>query len=274
MGDASRLKEGLRTEVLRAGIERAASGATPLSAVLLLRDDELPWVLVTDSRGVAHPRVISYVDLLATLDGSSVIEQLAGEAVRRTSLPPLPEGCLLVDTSERLSGRTLTVTGTLPAASHLFVLEQEGETTTHPIPLPRIAYRAVWVEETRSVANLSVALCSPDLRGRPTEETEIYRWAFSNVYDKFSDVLEGVCWPGLRSVRCDLSEVPRAAVLAFVGIPNDADRYAQDISPNAPTATYKTFLETIEERGGLDHDWLVPCAMSLRDLHRQKRRKD
>jgi hypothetical protein len=79
--------------------------------VLLLREDELPWALVTDSGGVAHSHVLSYVDLLATLDGSSVIEQLASDAVRTTKLPPLPEGTLLVDTDERLSSRT--VTGTL-----------------------------------------------------------------------------------------------------------------------------------------------------------------
>jgi hypothetical protein len=103
------LDQGLALEV-----EAASSGELKQSVVLLMRPDRLPRVVVTDERGVVHSRVISYVDLLATLDASTVIDQLEREPTRTLSLPPLPPGVLLVDILERASGTSYVVTGVLP----------------------------------------------------------------------------------------------------------------------------------------------------------------
>lgn len=76
------LDRGLALEV-----EAASSGELKQSVVLLMRPDRLPRATVTDERGVIHSRVISYVDLLATLDASTVIDQLEREPTRRLSRP-------------------------------------------------------------------------------------------------------------------------------------------------------------------------------------------
>jgi hypothetical protein len=261
------LRRGLRIEV-----ESALLGEAGPAVALLLRPERLPRAVLTDRRGVVAQKVISYVDLLATLDRSAIVEQLEREAVRSYSLPPLPAGAVLLSVEERPSGATYAVTGATRAASHLFTLRQGDEESTHLIPLPPIAYRAVWEEATRSLKALSIALCSPELSGEPTPHTELYRWPFSNVYENFGGALEGVCWYQRGSVRLSLDEIPEKAVFAFVGIPNEADRYSGDLTHRAPYGGYRTFLEAIEEGGGIAHEWLVPCGMTVKDLHYQNRR--
>jgi hypothetical protein len=71
-----------------------------------------------------------------------------------------------------------------------------------------------------------------------------------------------------------LSEVPDKLVRVFVAIPNDADRYAGDLTHNAPYGGYKSFLEAIEEGGGIPHEWLRPCDLTIRELHEQKGRTE
>jgi hypothetical protein len=267
--DVSDLKRGLKVEA-----EAAAAGEVRESVVLLLRPDRLPRAVVTDARGVVRSRVISYVDLLATLDRSVVVGQLEKEPTRTLSLPALPPGALLVDLTERASGNAYTVTGTCPPAEHLFALEQRDETTTYRINMPRIAYRALWHEKKRCVTELSLALLSPELEGEPTPETELYRWPFSNVYSTFGGVREGVCWYGKERIELSLSEIPEKLVRRFASVPNDADRYSADLTHNAPYGSYAGFLEAIEEGGGIEHEWLVPCGMTMEQLHRQDGRED
>lgn len=281
--DAGRLKRGLRTEIeLALSGEGTTSNEAEPSVVLLIKPRRLPRALVTDSRGVVTAKAVDYVDLLAALDRSAVVTELEKEPVRTLKIPDLPRGAVLLDVVERPSGASYVVSGFTPPSEHLVVVEGGKKTTTHEIKLPAIAYRAVWDSRTRHISALSLALCSPDLAGEPNAGTELFRWPLSNVYSSFGfvldggapiDVLEGVCWPTMRSLKMDLAEVPEKAVLGFVAVPNNADGYTRDLSRNAPVAGYRPFLEKIEERGGILHDWLEPCAMTLKDLHEQRRRK-
>lgn len=263
------LKRDLATDVAKT-LGAAVSGP---SVVLLIRPNELPRALVTDGRGVVTPRILDYVDLLSALDSSSVIQELEREPVRTLPLAELPAGTLCVDLVERPSGNSYAVTGTSPPAEHLVVLDEAGETSTHLVPLPRIAWRAVWDERRRSVRTLSLALCSPQLEGEPDGDTELYRWPFSNVYHTFGGALEGVCWPAKDRISLELREIPAKLVTAFAGMPNDADHYTRDLCHNAPASGYRPFLDLIEQRGGLEHDWLNPCAMTIKHLHDQRRRE-
>lgn len=271
----ARLKRGLKTEIqLALSAEGALPGEGPEPSVLLLvRQGRMPAALITDARGVSTPKTLDYVDLLTALDRSAVVTELEKDPVREHRIPDLPPGALLLCMTERPSGNSFVVTGTAPPASHLFVVEGEGRTTTHEVALPHVAYRAEWDSRSRSVAHLSLALCSPDLEGAPSPETELYRYPFSNVYHAFSNVLEGVCWPTMGQIETPLSGIPERIVAAFFAVPNDADRYARDLSGNAPFKGYRAFLEAVEKGGKLDHDWLEPCSMTLRDLHDQKRRE-
>lgn len=268
--DLERLKRGLRTDVSRA---LGAGGEPEPSVVLLVKPGELPRALVTDSRGVTTPRILDYVDLLTTLDSSSVVTELEKEPVRTLKMPVLPAGAILLDLIERPSGNSYIVTGTASPARHVFVLDEAGSTTTHLIDLPHIAWRAEYNERYRAVTRLSLALCSPDLTDEPGEQTELFRWPFSNVYHHFDGALEGVCWPNKNRIRLDLAEIPEKSVATFAAMPNDADRYARDLCHNAPCAGYKDFLRLVEKRGSIEHDWLNPCAMTIKDLHDQKRRE-
>lgn len=280
--DAGKLKRGLRTEMELALSGEGTTGeeAEP-SVVLLIKPRRLPRALVTDSRGVVSPKVIDYVDLLAALDRSAVVTELEKEPVRTLRIPDLPQGAVLLDVVERPSGASYVVSGTTRPSEHLVVVEGGGKTTTHEVRLPAIAYRAVWDSRTRRLSALSLALCSPELSGEPNADTELFRYPLSNTYTTFRfnvdgtevDVLEGVCWPTMRCLEMDLAEVPEKAVSGFVAVPNNADGYTRDLSRNAPVAGYRPFLQKIEERGGVLHDWLEPCAMTLKDLHEQRRRQ-
>lgn len=263
------IKRGLKVEA-----EAARAGQLGESVVLLLRPDALPRALVTGPDGVVRPRVISYVDLVATLDRSCAVDLLSQEPTRRLSLPPLPAGTVLVDALERPSGNSYVLTGTVPEGEHLFALTRGGETTTFVLSLPKICYRVVWNEASRTTSEFSLALCSPALTGEPTAETHLYRWPFSNVYGHFGGVREGVCWYQRGQVITDLRQVPERLVRAFVAIPNDADRYAGDLTHHAPCGTYETFLQAIEEGGEIPHEWLEPCGLTVEELHEHKSRKE
>lgn len=261
--------------------EGTTSNEAEPSVVLLVKPRRLPRALITDSKGVVTPKVLDYVDLLAALDRSAVVTELEREPVRTLKIPDLPQGALLLDVVERPSGSSYVVSGATRPSEHLVVVEGAGKTTTHEVKLPAIAYRAVWDARTRRLSALSLALCSPDLEGEPNADTELFCWPLSNVYSSFQfaidgvhkDVMEGVCWPTMWRLDMDLAEVPEKAVSGFVAVPNNADGYTRDLSRNAPVAGYRPFLEKIEERGGVLHDWLEPCAMTLKDLHEQRRRQ-
>ena len=281
--DLERLKRNLKTEIALtlSGGNTSANNGSPdglrtlprgPSAVLLITPRTLPRALVTDSRGVTTPKILDYVDLVSTLDSSAVVTELQKDPVRTLQLPELPAGAILMDLHERPSGNSYTVTGALPPETHLFVLDESGETSTHEVALSHVIYRAVWDERTSSVSALSLALASPDLAGEPSAGTELYRWPWSNVYHHFGGVLEGVCWPSKSEITLALSEIPEKMVRQFAGLPNNVNRYTQDLSGNAPVAGYRAFLELLERRGRVDHDWLEPATMTVRDLHEQRRR--
>ena len=282
--ESERLKRNLKTEIALAlsGESASANDGSPdglgtlpkgPSAVLLVTPYKLPRALVTDSRGVTTPKVLDYVDLVSTLDSSAVVTELEKDPVRTLPLPELPAGAILMDLHERPSGNSYTVTGALRPETHLFVLDNEGEISTHEVNLPYVIYRAVWDERTSSVSALSLALGSPDLAGEPGADTELYRWPWSNVYHHFGGVLEGVCWPSKSQITLALSEIPEKMVRQFAGLPNNVNRYTGDLSGNAPVAGYRAFLELLERKGRVDHDWLEPANMTVRDLHEQQRRK-
>ena len=255
--------------------EAALPGAP--SIVITITTDELPRALITDARGVTTPHVMDYVDLLSCLDESVTIKALETDPVRVVRHPPLPDGALFVDTLERRGGSSYVVTGVREPATHPFALEAPSGTddagvSTHLVALPWVCYRAEWDREGRSVRRLSLALCSPELAGRPTGNTPLYRYPFSNCYTKFQGVLEGVCWPDKHDIDVGLAGIPEKIVDAFFALPNDPRRYTRDLSSNAPTNDYRRFLEIAEREGELLHDWLEPAAMTVEDLHLQRRR--
>lgn len=270
------LKRSLKVEV-----QAALCGETKGSVALLLEADRLPRAIVTDAKGVSTTRVVSYVDLLATLDESATVSALTREATHHVELAAPPDGTLLLDLIERASANSYVLSGYAPSREYLFSLEQgfsghEGkELTTYNITLPPIVYRAVWNEETHGVSELSICLLSPGLEGAPTPETELYRWPFSNVYTHFQGVLEGVCWYHKEQIPTSLAQVPEKLVERFVRIPNNADRYSGDLSINTPPdvpTSYVGLLETLEARRGVPHDWLVPVGKTVRQLHTQEGR--
>lgn len=210
--DLEKLKRNLRTDIALTlsgeGATGAGDGRIEPSALLLMKPRELPRALITDSRGVTTPKVLDYVDLISTLDSSSVVTELEREPVRTLALPELPDGALLVDLIERPSGNSYVLTGTIQPQAHLFVLDEGDATSTHELNLPRICYRAHWDGRQRNVITLALALCSPALKGEPTAATELYRWPFSNVYHDFGGTLEGVCWPSKKEIELNLAEMP------------------------------------------------------------------
>ena len=272
------LKSGLKTEIELALRGEGAGGGVPEpSAVWLLKERSLPRALVTDARGVVTPKVVDYVDLLSMLDASCVVSELRKPPVRRVPLPTLPEGALFVDMIERSSGSSYVVTGVAAPREHPFVTDGAAGPTTHDLLLPHLAYRVLWHEAEGTLEDLCLALCSPDLEGPPTARTEIYRFPFAHVYDHDARYgqparYQRVCWNGLGSVRCALADVVPAGVEAFLSSPNDAVGHAAHISPYAPTRDYVGFLAAVERNRGLEHDWLEPCAMTIEDLHHQRRR--
>ena len=276
------LKQTVRVDVLRAESGSSAGakdGPRPVprpSIVLYLADGEPPRVLVTDARGRVLPKVLSYVDLLYTLDESSVVEELARDPEERRRLPPLPEGALQVDLIERASGSSYVVTGVLPPETHTFPVDRGDASEIFEVPMPRIVYRVEWHEATRRVRAFSLAVLSPEHEGPVTPATEVYSYPFSNVYSVHGALLEGVCWPVGRGIETGLHHVPDRIVRAFMGSPNDALSYARDVQAlvnEQGLDSYEDLLQSAERAGGVPHDWLTPAAMNVQQFHDQKRRK-
>ncbi len=305
-------KMGLATEIELAlngaGTSPGELAGPEPCVVWIMKQGELPRALVTDARGVTTPKIVDFVDILRALDDSCVIEELQKEPPERAvPLPALPEGALLLNLTERLSATSYVVTGAARAREHPFSAHggpvgSEDLVTTHDINLPPIVYRASWTPseaaDATAAANantgagagharhdppgrlrsLHLALCSPDLKGNPTADTELYRWPWQHVYDHdtggFGAYYGKVCWDGLAGVRCRMGQIAELAVGAFVSDPNDAGPdHAGQLSPYAPTRDYRGFLRACEERGGLEHDWLEPLGMTVEDFHHQTRRE-
>lgn len=270
--ELSLLRGGLKTE-----IERALAGEHRQSIVLLIRDDRLPMVSITDERGMVTNKVASLVDVLAALDNSTTISQLRQDEVRHTDLPALPANTLLASVAERPEGKSFTVTGYVEPETYVFLLEEGGVSRTFDIPLPHLVYRAVFDERRSALSALSLAVCSPRLahdgpeRAAPGASTQIFRYPFSNVYHSFGGVSEGVCWPGLRQLQMSIDEVPEQAVRRFLRSQNNGDMYGQGLSHNAPYSGYCEFLTAVEDKGGLQEDHLIPTGATVEDLHYQRR---
>ncbi|MDN5697941.1 MAG: hypothetical protein L0G70_08190 [Rubrobacter sp.] len=105
---------------------------------------------------------------------------------------------------------------------------------------------------------------------KPTPDTPVYRYPFSNVYQSYQGVLEGVCWPTLGSVKTTLAGIPKKVVRTFLELPNNTDLYGRGFSHNGPQQEYAELLEYVEE-GGLPEEYLIPAGMSVQGLHDQQR---
>lgn len=280
--DLALLKKGLRTE-----IEQALAGEYRQSIVLLIRDDRLPMVRMTDERGVVTNKVASLVDVLSALDHSTTISQLRQDSTRNTDLPALPQNTVLVSMTEQPEGRSVTVTGYVEPQPYVFLVNENDASMTFDIRMPHLVYRAVYEETRGALSALSLAVCSPRLAHdgtgqaapegltpeglMPNASTEIFRYPFSNVFHSYGGVSEGLCWPGLSQLRMGLDEVPEQAVKRFLRSENNAHLYGQGLSHNAPYSGYCEFLAAIEENGGLEEDHLIPTGATVEDLHYQRR---
>lgn len=260
---------GLKTEV-----QRATAGEIPESIAVILRDDALPRTYITDSNGLVTTKTVSYPDLLSALDGSSVVESLDGSDNRRLALPELPPDTLLVDLHESPAGRSYTFTGYLRPQTYLLSLEGNGSASisTFEVRLPTVIYRALYSEHQSAVRSLSLALCSPELEGAPTPQTQLRRFPLSNVFHHGagSGGPEAVCWPALSQRQMYAREIPRAAVRAFLELPGNDDLYGSGLSHNGPQTTYRELLEHLAEHG-VPENYLIPAGLSVGALHTGKR---
>ena len=276
------LKQTVRVDVLRAesgysaGAQDSPQPVPRPSIVLYLADGEPPRALLTDARGRVLPKVLSYVDLLYTLDGSSVVEELARDLEERRRLPPLPEGAMLIDLIERPSGSSYAVTSVLPPETHTFPVDRGDASEIFEVPMPHLVYRVVWEEAAKRVRQFSLAVLSPEHDGPVTPTTEVYSYPFSNVYSVHGGVLDSVCWPAKAGIETSLNQIPDRIVRAFLGSPNDALGYARDVQAlvnEQGLDSYEELLENAEKAGGIPHDWLTPAAMDVQRFHDQKRRE-
>jgi hypothetical protein len=175
--DTSRHKAGLKVKL-------DAAGDRPPRILLSISRGRLPRAQLFHENGEVETKVLSFVDLLAMLDGSTAISRLERTEERTVELPALPERTLLVSLVERPARRAVILTGWLPPAEHAFLLEsrQSGgapESRSYQVALPHLVYRAVWEEKERRLSSLSLALCSPELKGEPSAGTPLYRYPFS-----------------------------------------------------------------------------------------------
>lgn len=282
--DTRRLKKGLAVEIesRRNGVDgsyKSGTGEAEPSVILMLTPGSPPRVALSDASGVVAEKVVSYVDLLGTIEDSALIRQLDTDATRVTPLPELPPGTILADVIERPSGNRFVFTGALEPRKHLFTLTRGEEITTYDLKLPHVIWRILWDQQTRQIRAFSLALASPEHKGPVTPETELYRWVWSNVYDTFryyhyegDGVLEGVCWYTVSQLTLEPREIVEKAVLGFIATPNDALNYSRDLAGRTPCATYEETLQAIESAGGVPEDWLQPCSMNVQNLHDQVRR--
>ena len=248
----------------------------PVEAVTLtLTPAGVPTVKVSCG-GVEIPKTCSLLDLLGFLDESSVLEALKLPPYRTSVAPPLPPRALLLSTIDFPDDVHHVVTGWIPPARYPFVLrDNRGETSTHSIPMPVIVYRAHLGAADAKLRSLSLTLAPDFPEDAPVGKqlkTTLYRYPFSNVYEKYGGVLEAACWPTIDTQETALAEIPEKGVLTFLSIPNNADLYGVGTTHNAPYRGYRELLGAVEHRG-LDPKWLIPARMDVGGLHNQKRKK-
>lgn len=244
------------------------------SVILYMPAGEPPRVLLTDESGAMLAKVVSYLDILYMLEESATVAEISRDPVQTRHLPPLPEGAMLVTSNERLSASSYTVTGVLPPETHIMPLDSGGTSQIFEVSMPHLVYRVTWDERSEVVVGFSLGVLSPEHAGPVTHEAEVYAYPFSNTYDEFQDLYEGVCWPVKREIKTKLHEVPNLIVRAFVASPNTTG-YTRDVGPllnQLDLSNYEELLEKAEKLGAIPHDWLKPAAMNVQQLHDQTRR--
>ena len=278
-----RLEKDLTVRLEDEGAGRAAGagleqeeGYEARDAVVVaeLRRGALPVVRLRNEGGVLVTKTVSFVALLSLLDRSSVVDALDDDAERRTALPPLPAGALLVDAVERPRASSVVLTGYLEPASRPIVLRRGGAapSVTAVVPLPSLVYRAEWSRRDQTLRTLAIAVCFPDLTGPPGPATQLFRFPLSNVYSRHSWSGGGpgaVCWPSMGSIGpMELDELPeRALIRGFLSVPNNADLFGRGVSHNGPHTDYAAFLEDLDGRETFPPDWLIPAGLTVRNFH-------
>ena len=249
---------------------------TPESIVIYLPPSGPPTALLTDPAGRSTPKVLSYLDLLYTLEESAHLDELSEDHERHTRLPPLPPNTILVDRYENTQQTNYVFTGVIEPATHLFILDYPGEEEikTYELPMPHVCWRAAWCETTRSLSTLSIAFVSPEHTGPVTPGTELYHYPFEHVYAGTGPTLERVCWPTLQRMKVEPADIPEKAVVAFLNSPNQAGHASKVdvLLAESGIDTAEELLEEIERSGAIPHDWLTPAALNVQQLHDQKRR--
>jgi hypothetical protein len=274
--ELERAKSNVRVDIRRAELGEHQSPETPSqeSIVLYLPPSGPPCAMLTDEEGRVTPKVISYLDLLYTLEESAILEDLKEDSVRHAPLPALPSGTLLVDLFQSPSNTDYAITGIVEPDTHLFILEEGDEIVTYDLPMPRVVWRALWNQDARSLKNLSIAFVSPDHEGPVTPATELYHYPFEHVYAGNGSQVERVCWPALNNMRIEPRDIPEKAVIGFLNSPNIAGhaRKIDTLLSESGIDTPHELLTEIERRGSIPHDWLTPAALNVQQLHDQQRR--
>ena len=213
---------------------------------------------IVDSVGVARYKTTGWHELLTMLDHSIVVEKLKESRVYDVDIPRMPKDVLLTSTRLFDNGQAqVKVTGFVKGIEYPFLYQERS----YMIQIPNIVYRATWQkrgEGDGKLLSLSLATTTSD---EPTEETELYRWPFSNVYSNGK-----VCW-SVQNVQCRLHEIVDKGVFGFIQTPNNRDLFGTGSSQNSPHRAYEGFLAAIEEAHGVPQEWLIPFGKTVAEFH-------
>ena len=224
------------------------------SVILTLRPQELPTLEIRQG-ATTHYRTTTITQLLQLLDRSMTVEQLKREDLHVTNLPPLPPRTLMVRVEQSAQALDVIVTGFVPPIEYPFLFEDQ----TYLIALPHLVYQMRWREGEKAVKQFRLAVAQE----RPTAQTMLYRWPFSNVMHQ-----EAVCWTA-RQFVCDLDQIVEKGVFGFLQTPNNRHGFGLGESHNGPQGNdYAAFLADVAEQG-LKPEWLVPLGKTAAEFHNE-----
>src|SRR5215203_2427976 len=167
-----------------------AEGPPRAEMQLTIRSGKLPRVRITDEAGLQSFKTISFPDVLAILDQSSVLEQLKVADVNPVTVPDeLPQGVTLVSFVQKANTdhEYAIVSGTTPPIMRAILLEKEERRIVYDVDLGEVGWAASWYPATKTLRDMGVYL----IRGRTAEgDRKLYRYPLSNVAGDGQG-----CWP-------------------------------------------------------------------------------
>lgn len=219
-------------------------------------------VSITNGERTTQNKAVPLAELLRLLDGSSVVETLRHDSVKRHTLPPLPQGTMHVGMIEYPGDRDIIVTGWTPARLWPSKLVERVGGQTFVVPLPPIVWRAQWNETSRKLGGLALTVAHPDERTPPSPESKLYKFPLSNVWGRAA-----VCWPTMTNEQMALGEIAHMGVDIFMGIPYNHELFGVAASQNSPHSDYLEYLGALAAKDDFPAEWLLPAGISVEEFH-------